>query len=309
MRIILMGTSSWVIPIFDRMANEHDVVGVFTRAPKPVGRKQILTQSPVHIWAESHNIPVYTKISDFGFLISDLDKKNHNSEIRNQKSIDAIIVASYGVILKDNVLNAARLGCINVHPSLLPAYRGPAPMATSIYNGDTESGICIMQVTAEVDAGDIYMCRKFPIGENDTNADVESRVGNMAAEMLSEFLAAPEKYPPQKQTGEPTFTRKWTGDDELIDWTRTPREIHNQVRAIGGRTKINGLDVKILETRINDVGANCIRPTNTVGVCDTPLQITRVQPAGKNPMPWRDFVNGQRGKIEFGERPTEKENK
>ena len=266
-----MGTSSWVIPIFNRVADEHNVVAVFTRAPKPVGRKQILTESPVHEWADSRGIPVHTSILEFDGVREKLGV------------IDAIIVASYGVILKDNVLGAARLGCINVHPSLLPAYRGPAPISTAIYNGDTESGICIMQVAPAVDAGDIYMCRPFPIGENDTTAQVESRVGPIAADMLSEFLAAPGRFPPRPQVGMPTFTYKWTGDDEWIDWTRPAAAIHNQVRAIGGRTKINGIDVKILETKITN----------------GELEILQVQPAGKKPMDWKSFVNGQRGEIKF----------
>ena len=276
-----MGTSSWVIPVFDRVAGEHDIAAVFTRAPKPTGRKQILTKSPVHIWAEQRGIPVYTSTKDF-------DNVNDNIQ-----SLDAIVVASYGVILRDNVLNAARLGCINIHPSLLPKYRGPAPIVTAVLNGDTQSGVCIMKVTADVDAGDVFMCRPFAIGENDNNADVEKLVGEMSTDMLSEFLAAPEKYPARPQVGTPTFTRKFTGDDEIIDWSRSPRVIHNLVRAIGGRTKINGMDVKILETKIS---AN-------------QLEIIRVKPAGKKTMPWRDFVNGQRGKIEFGEGINQKDSR
>ena len=270
MKIILMGTNDWVIPMFERAALEHEIVAVFTRGPKPVGRKKIVTPSPVHVWAAGRGIPVYNKVKGF----ADLDLPQ----------ADYIVVASYGVILKDDVLNFAP--CINIHPSDLPAYRGPAPMSTAVYNGVLESAVCLMQVAAEVDAGDVYMRRNFAIGENDTTADIEARVGEMSAGMLSEFLAAPEKCEPWPQSGRATFTRKWTSDDEWIDWSRGAHAVHNQVRAIGGRTKINGLDVKILETR----------------VANGELEILRVQPAGKNPMPWRDFVNGQRGKIEFGER-------
>jgi methionyl-tRNA formyltransferase len=269
MKLILMGTNAWVIPIFERAANEHEIVAVFTRGPKPLGRKKIITPSPVHEWASARGIPVYNKVKGFADL--------------GLPQVDYITVASYGMILKDDVLNFAP--CLNIHPSNLPKYRGPAPMSTAVYNGDAESVVCLMQVAAEVDAGDVYMRRNFAIGENDTMCDVETRVGAMAAEMLSEFLAAPENYPAIVQVGEPTFTRKWTSDDEIIDWSRGAAAIHNQVRSIGGRTKINGLDVKILETRVND----------------GELEILRVQPAGKNPMDWKSFVNGQRGKIEFGE--------
>jgi methionyl-tRNA formyltransferase len=107
----------------------------------------------------------------------------------------------------------------------------------------------------------------------------------MSSEMLSEFLSAPEKFPVKPQVGTPTFTRKWTNEDEIINWNKTPFEIHNQIRSIGGRARINGIDVKILETRI----------------LNGELQITKVQPAGKKPMDWKSFLNGQRGKIEFGQ--------
>jgi len=273
-----MGTNAWVIPIFERAANEHEIIAVFTRGPKPIGRKKIITPSPVHEWAAARGITVHNKVKGFADL--------------GLPPVDYIAVASYGMILKDDVLNFAP--CLNIHPSKLPAYRGPAPMSTAVYNGDKESEICLMQVAAEVDAGDVYMRRPFAIGENDTMRDVESRVGEIASEMLSEFLAAPEKYPAIAQVGEPTFTRKWTSDDEWIDWShlrqgsggqaRGARAVHNQVRSIGGRTKINGIDVKILETRI----------------ANGELEILHVQPAGKNPMDWRSFVNGQRGKIELG---------
>ena len=256
MKIVLMGTNEFVVPIFDAVLNAgHEIMAVFTRAPKPVGRKHILTPSPVHIWAQSHNLPVYTNIRDYNF------------------SPDMVVVVSYGVILRENVLSSAP--CVNIHPSDLPKYRGPSPIRTAIYNGD------------ELDAGDIYMRREFDIGENDTNEDVESVVSKIGAQMLTEYLSNPFGYVPTPQFGTPTYTRKFTGADEIIDWSKSPREIHNQIRALGaGRTKINGVDVKILETRVEN----------------NELKILRIQPAGKKPMDWRSFVNGLHGaEIKFGE--------
>ena len=267
MKLILMGTPSFVVSIFDKIANEHEVVAVFTRAPKPVGRKQVITKSPVHEWAEKRGIKVFTNINDFNLA----DKP------------DYIVVAAYGVILRDNVLNAAP--CINIHPSDLPKYRGPSPMPTAIYNGDAHSAVCLMQLAATVDSGDILMRQEFSIGENETLAEIESRVSQIAAPMVLEYLRTPEKYPPMPQVGEPSFTRKFTSADEIIDWSCTPKQIHDQIRSITGRTKINGIDVKILETKV--INGN--------------LEIMRIQPAGKKPMDWKDFVNGLRGaKIEFG---------
>ncbi len=267
MKLVLMGTNAFVVPMFDAILKAgHEIVAVFTRAPKPMGRKKVMTSSPVNLWAEENNLPVYTNIKDYNFLP------------------DMVVVVSYGVILRENVLNSA--SCINIHPSDLPKYRGPSPIRTAIFNGDRQSAVCLMQIKSELDAGDVYMRRKFDIGENDTNEDVENLVSALGADMLVEYLADPKKYIPIPQTGDVTYTHKFTGDDEIIDWSRGAYAIHNQVRALGaGRTKINGIDVKILETRVEN------------GV----LKIIRLQPSGKNPMDWKSFVNGLRGaQVELG---------
>lgn len=270
MKLVLMGTPDFVVPIFDNLTNKHDIIGVFTRAPKPMGRKHILTKSPVHQWAESHGIPVHTSIKEFDNI--------HDKP-------DMIIVISYGVILRDNVLNTAR--CINIHPSSLPKYRGPSPIKTAILNGDKNMDVCIMQITSELDAGDVYVRKNIEIGENDTNDTMENKVSNTAIKMLNEYLANPGNFVAQPQIGDATYTRKFTGDDEIIDWKNSTQQIHNQIRAFGcGRTKINGIDVKILETRIEN----------------GELKIIKIQPSGKNPMDWKSFVNGLHGaEIKYGE--------
>lgn len=261
MKLVLMGTNSFVVPMFDAIKKAgHEIMAVFTRAPKPVGRKHVLTPSPVHVWANENNLPVYTNINQYNF------------------TPDMVVVVSYGVILRDNVLSSAPV--INIHPSDLPKYRGPSPIRTAIYNGDTQSAVCLMQVTHEMDAGDVYMRRSFDIDINDTNDIIESKVSQIGTEMLLEYLSAPDNYTGNPQNGEPTFTRKWTGADEIIDWSRGNVAVHNQIRALGcGRTKINGTDVKILSTRLNG----------------DKLEILQLQPAGKKPMDWHSFVNGLRG--------------
>ena len=268
MKLVLMGTNAFVVPIFDAIKNAgHEIMAVFTRAPKPVGRKQVLTPSPVHNWANENGLTVHTDIKEYNY------------------SPDMIVVISYGVILRDNVLESAP--CVNIHPSDLPAYRGPSPIRTALYNGDTKSAVCLMAVTPELDAGDIYMRHEFDIAPNDTNDDIEKLVSKIGADMLIQYLENPSAYPATPQTGEVTYTRKWTGADEIIDWSRSPRDIHNQIRALGcGRTKINGIDVKLLRTEIKD----------------DKLSVQQLQPAGKRPMDWASFVNGLRGaEIKIGE--------
>ena len=270
MKLVLMGTNDFVVPVFDNLANKHDVIAVFTRAPKPMGRKHVLTPSPVHVWAQSRGLSVFNSIKDFDAL---------------DAYPDFIVVISYGVILRDNVLNAAP--CLNIHPSSLPKYRGPSPIKTAILNGDKDMDVCLMKMTSELDAGDILLRKNISIGENDTNADMENKVANVAIELLNQYLTSPNNYVAQPQMGTVSFTRKFVGDDEIIDWKKTPQQIHNQIRALGcGRTKINGVDVKILETRIEN----------------GELKIVKIQPAGKKPMEWRAFVNGLRGgEIKYGE--------
>ena len=268
MKLVLMGTNAFVVPIFDAIKNAgHEIMAVFTRAPKPMGRKKVLTPSPVHTWAENNGLTVHTNINEYNY------------------SPDMVVVISYGVILRDNVLSSAPV--INIHPSCLPQYRGPSPIRTAIYNGDEKSAVCLMAVTPELDAGDIFMCREFEIGIDDTNETIEKRVSEIGSEMLIEYLSNPMGYAPIPQTGTPTYTHKWTGADEIIDWSRSAREIHNQIRALGcGRTKINGIDIKLLQTEIDNDS----------------LRILRVQPAGKNPMDWTSFVNGLRGSdVKIGE--------
>jgi methionyl-tRNA formyltransferase len=174
-----------------------------------------------------------------------------------------------------------------LHPSLLPLYRGPSPIITAIKNGDSESGVCLMKMTAELDAGDVLMCRKFNIDIDDTTETVEQKVSKIGVDMILEYMENPQKYPPIPQSGKIVYTAKTGVYDEIIDWKKSPIEIHNLVRALGaGRTEINGIDVKILKTKMNG----------------DKMEIVTVQPAGKKPMDWKSFVNGLHGAdIKYGE--------
>lgn len=268
MKIILMGTPDFVVPIFDRIAAKHDIVAVFTRAPKPVGRKKFITKTPVHLWAESKNIPVFTSIKE---LIVNKEKLK----------VDYIMVVAYGVILKQEVLDFAP--CLNVHYSLLPKYRGAHPVAAAIMNGDNKSGVCLQKMALELDAGDILCSSEFPILENETTDMVRIKASEIAGHLIEKFLQNPKAFPPKPQIGEPSYAKKEIGDNIDIDWTKPAMEIHNRIRAIGGRTKINGIDVKIIQTKVEN----------------EKLKLEIVQPNGKKPMPWKDFLNGQRGKCDI----------
>lgn len=177
MKLVLMGTNAFVVPMFEKIADAgHEIMAVFTRAPKPVGRKKVLTPSPVHAWADARGIPVFHNVREY--------------DMRP----DMVVVVSYGAILRDNVLDSAP--CINIHPSDLPKYRGPSPIRTAIYNGDRASAVCLMQITAELDAGDVYMRRAFEIGENDTNETIEARVSEIGGECWLNIWKIPPNLPP-----------------------------------------------------------------------------------------------------------------
>ena len=157
MKLVLMGTNDFVVPIFEAVRKAgHEIVAVFTRAPKPVGRKHVLTPSPVHLWANEHNLKVHTSIREYNY------------------TPDMVVVVSYGVILSDAVLVSAPF--VNIHPSDLPRYRGPSPIKTAIFNGDKQSAVCLIKIGSEVDAGDVYMRMPFEIGENDTNETIEKKL-------------------------------------------------------------------------------------------------------------------------------------
>ena len=204
MKIVCMGTNAFVVPIFDAARRAgHEIIAVFTRAPKPTGRKKIPTPTPVEDWARANNILVRYSPRDYDL------------------SPDMVVVASYGVILRDNVLGSAP--CINIHPSDLPKYRGASPIRTAIYNGDKMSAVCLMNMVAECDAGDVLMRVPFEIGDDDTNETIEARVSEIGADMLVRYLAAPGDFVATPQVGTPTFTRKFDGADEVIDWARGAR--------------------------------------------------------------------------------------
>ncbi len=258
MKIILMGSSGVVVPVFESLRKGHEGIGVYTRAPKPSGRKRVITPTPVHSWASQYGIPVFTSISDF---------KNDGA--------DFVVVMSYGVIIPDDVLAQGRF--INVHPSDLPKYRGPSPIRQMLKNGDDESAVCLAEVVHEVDAGGVFIRRKFSVGENDTNEDIEARSARIAIDLLSEYFLSPETYPALPQVGEPIITKKFHSSDAVIDWSMPPQDIHNLVRAFGyAKAEISGIGVKILKTR-----------------CENgKLVILEIQPDGRRPMSWADFTNG-----------------
>lgn len=184
MKLIFMGTPEFSVSILDALTKNHEVTAVFTKKDEPQGRKKVLTPSPVKTYAISHGIPVYTP--------GTLRKEKIQSVIRSLEA-DAILVAAYGLILPKEVLEAKKYGCINVHTSLLPSYRGASPVQAAILNGETKTGVTIMAMDEGVDTGDILLQEKVEIEEEENAKTLTEKLSVVASSLILKALTEIEK--------------------------------------------------------------------------------------------------------------------
>ena len=227
MKILFMGTPLFAVPSLEALiAAGHQVVGVFSQPDKPKNRGMKLQPTPVKVCAQVHNIPVFqpTKLRDGTAL-----------ETIRQLEPDLIVVAAYGRILPQEILDYPRLGCVNVHSSLLPKYRGAAPINWAILNGEEITGVTIMYMAKELDAGDIILQKEAPIGPDEDAQTLTVRLAELGAEALSEAVTAigagTSTRMPQDE-GAQTYASMLTKEMSPIDWTRSAREIDCQVRGL-----------------------------------------------------------------------------
>lgn len=314
MNLVFMGTPEFAVPSLRKLlAAGHNVLAVFTQPDKPVGRKQIITPPPVKVFAEQHNIPVHqpTKIK--------------TPEAREQfepllKSADAAVVAAYGRILPQWMLDAPRLGCINVHSSLLPKYRGAAPINWAIAHGEKETGVTIMQMDAGLDTGPMLLQGKAAIGENEATPELTARLAELGAGLLIETLGQLERgeaQPIQQDDARATYAPILKREDGQVNWALTAQDICNRLRAFtpfpGCYTFLNEQRLEITKASAeeaneqtphsNEPGTICDITKNSFAVtcgADTVLRVHEVQPAGKRAMPVRDFLNG--AKLQVGQK-------
>ena len=298
-----MGTPEFAVPSLARLLSDgHDIVAVFTQPDKPVGRHKQLHAPPVKTFALERGIPVHQPA-----------KIKTNEEVFSLFTglqPDACIVAAYGKILPERLLQIPRLGCINVHASLLPKYRGAAPINWAIANGERETGVTIMQMDAGMDTGGMFAKRATPIGEDETAAELTVRLSQIGAELLSETLpgiASGEIVAEPQDDSEANYAPMLKREDGLLDWQNEATEIANRVRAFqpwpaaytifrGGRLII--WRAKAIPST-GDIATEVARIVfvDKIGITiacanQTLLQVTEVQPEGKRRMPARDFLNG-----------------
>ena len=301
MRILFMGTPSFAVPSLEALvAAGHEVCGVFSQPDKPVGRHQNkLEPTPVKECALSHAIPVFQPV-----------KLRDGSALAQIQALapELIVVAAYGRILPDDILACPPKGCINVHSSLLPHYRGAAPINWAILNGDTETGVTIMHMAAELDAGDIISQASTPIGDKETADELTARLAVLGGELLVKTVADIESgtatRTPQDH-GKHTLAPMLSKELSPMDFNRTARELNCQVRGLypwpAAITEVDGVRCKIMATTV--CGETTAKAPGTIIQADknglklacgggTVLRIDELQPDGKKRMAATAFLSG-----------------
>lgn len=291
-----MGTPDFAVPALKMLAREHEVAAVFTQPDKPVGRKQILTPPDVKVCANELGIPVFQPASM---------KTEEALELLRSFSPDVAVVAAYGQILPKAVLDVPRLGCVNIHGSLLPKYRGAAPIQQAVLDGEEVTGVTTMLMDVGLDTGDILMKRETRIGENETSAELFDRLAVLGGELILDTLSALEKgeLTPQKQDESlATHTKKIDKSLCPVDFTKPAREVHNLIRGLYSwpiaTAEIGGRRVKIYSSRLADNSGKAgmilsVKPL-IVACGEGAVELLELQPEGKKRMSAEAFAAGYR---------------
>jgi methionyl-tRNA formyltransferase len=310
MKLIFMGTPEFAVPSLKKLIEAgHQILAVFTQPDRPVGRKQVITPPPVKVFATSQGIPIFQPLK--------IKTAEARAEIEPLfKQADAGIVAAYGRILPEWMLAAPHLGCINVHSSLLPKYRGAAPINWAIARGERETGVTIMQMDAGLDTGAMLLQGRAAIGARETAAELTPRLAELGASLLIETLAKLEHgqiTPVPQNDADATQAPILKREDGEVDWARAATEIFNRGRGFtpfpGCYTFLGGQRIEL--SRISPEASGTDDSFSAGTVCEVSkdsfavvcgegsrLRVTEVQPAGKRIMVVRDFLNG--AKLQVG---------
>jgi methionyl-tRNA formyltransferase len=298
MRILFAGTPDFAAECLKALLNsEHEICAVYTQPDRPAGRGRKLTPSPVKQLALEHKLPVEQP----------LNFKSENSlQTLAGYEADLMIVVAYGLLLPQKVLDTPKLGCINVHASLLPRWRGAAPIQRAILAGDTESGVGIMKMEAGLDTGPVLLEARCPINESDTAQDLHDRLAALGAETLLQSLDDIESRLKQAQPQDEslsTYARKLDKQEALIDWQRPAAELLRQINAFNpwpvAQTQWQGDTMRIWRAQLGD-RLRSGQPGEIIAVSkqgldvqtgDGILRITEIQMPGKRAMQVQDFLN------------------
>jgi methionyl-tRNA formyltransferase len=305
-KIVFFGTSEFAVPALEALKKEdYEIAAVITNPDEPVGRKKVLTPPPVKVVAEKYGIKILQpeKLRNNPEFVEQL--KNLLNAKRSTLNASIGVVAAYGKIIPAEIINLPRLGILNIHPSLLPKYRGPTPIQTTILNGEKETGVTIIKIDEEVDHGPILANYKIQISNDKNFQELQNNLAKLGAELLikilPDYLAG--KITPQPQDhSQATFTKKFTRDDARINWNKTAEEIDRQIRALnpepGVWTTWNGKILKILEAEVtgerSGQNGQVSQDENktVVGTAKGLIVLKIIQPEGKKSMSAENFVRG-----------------
>ena len=296
LRLVFMGTPDFAVPALVALAGSgHEIVAVYTRAPRPAGRRGLeLTPSPVAREAEQLKLPIFTPKTL---------KDGDSSIAMNAHAADAAVVVAYGLILPKAVLDAFPLGCFNLHASLLPRWRGAAPIHRAIMAGDTETGVMVMKMDEGLDTGPIAGERRVPIGPDATTGDLHDELAKLGTDLMVIALGALErdslKATPQPAAGV-TYAAKIDKNETRVDWAKPWNEIHNRCRGLspfpGAWCELPGVGrVKILRTTRGEGSGPPGRVLDgklTIACGTGAVRLVELQRAGARPMKADDFLRG-----------------
>ena len=299
MNIVFMGTPEFALPTLKKIHNSsHSILSVITQPDRPKGRGQKQVDSPIKKFALENNLPVLqpATVNTQEFIASLLENRP-----------DYIIVVAFGQILSEAFLKIPKQFCINLHSSLLPKYRGAAPINRAILNGDTRSGVTTMIMDKGMDTGDILLVDETPIEQNDDAQSLHDKLSEQGAELVLETLSRLQKndlLPTPQNSDLASYAPKLKKEESLIDWKIDAQNIFNKIRGLspwpGTHTLYNGKRLAILKGEIvpgesSDRPGHIIRITDTgieVGTGKNRLKITELKPEGKKAMPVKSFLSG-----------------
>ncbi|MBD8892311.1 methionyl-tRNA formyltransferase [Roseibium litorale] len=301
LRIVFMGTPDFSVPtLMEIVGQGHDVVACYSQPPRPAGRGMELKKSPVHEAAESFGIPVFTPVS-----LKDPEEQQKFADL----DADVAVVVAYGLLLPKAVLEAPREGCLNLHASILPRWRGAAPINRAIMAGDRETAVQVMRMEEGLDTGAVCMSETLPISETMTAGDLHDRLSALGGDLMVRALAALSRgaltETPQAEEGV-TYARKLSKDETRIDWSQEAKQVHDHIRGLSPfpgawcEMNLSGKPerVKILRSLLAEGTAApgtvlSVEGAGPVIACGSgAVRLVQVQRAGKKPMSGEEFQRG-----------------
>ena len=306
MKILFMGTPEFAVPSLEALNSKHEIAGIFTKVDKPNTRGGKIKFTPVKEYGIAHNIPVYQP--------NNL-RTEETYELVKEINPDLIVVVAYGKIIPNNIIEFPKYGIINVHSSILPKYRGAAPINAAIVAGEKETGVTIMDIAEELDAGDIIEIGRTPITEEDNFLTLHDRLKNIGAETLSiavEKIFAGTAVRIKQDHNAATFVRPFKKEDCRVDWSKTSEEVFNFVRGMspfpGVFSEIEGKLMKIIEVKKCEntyLDKSCGEVVDKdkhqgfiVKTGDKSVILTKIKPENKGIISGVDSINGKQLKIE-----------